>query len=549
MTTELKYMSQLYKGYMLPPDKIPLIVSNTVLAGYFFGDDGLAVVSFLMPIFFLFEGVGYWINCGAFAKSLESVSKDETEFARSYSTLAIILSAVAGIILTGAVIWIFPRIPGFLEIPEKLIPFAEEYGTALAVSGFFLIVAQYFWQFVKLVGLQARVRKIYVLIMIVDVLAVVACVKIFSLGIISLAVGMIFAEIFIILAAGLWLSKAFRKNLFGEVQQPISSICGIISAGGAFASGKFYSLIVVMIFNWFLLNSYGVEGVAIFAVLQTAIRICRLHSQVTWQPLLPILTMEHADKNVAAMLLLFKHSLRQAVIMAILPAVVIYFGAEYFAAELALREFAVKAFQAYSLSVVFAAVNSIFIIAYSVENYKIFANALELLRTLIFVWLFVKLADPSLIFWAFLFAETTALIIIAAGGFVMCKIRKLKTPLLLGAEFFKPSLFMIVERSQGLTAENYAQLKNFVDDKIIRFLDEWLILVKQFSDTGKNDFTTIHIFNAENETRLTLRSTGKLFDYKSNEQGLKLVNGLEKIISRKFTFTLGLNNLYIRLER
>lgn len=69
MTTELKYVNNLYKNYMLPPDKIPLIVSNTILAGYFFGEEGLAVVSFLMPLFFLFETFGFWINYGAFTNN------------------------------------------------------------------------------------------------------------------------------------------------------------------------------------------------------------------------------------------------------------------------------------------------------------------------------------------------------------------------------------------------------------------------------------------------------------------------------------------------
>ena len=63
---ERKYIQNLYKNYMMPPDKIPLVVSNTILAGYFFGKSGLAVVSLFMPIYFLFETLGYWINYGGF---------------------------------------------------------------------------------------------------------------------------------------------------------------------------------------------------------------------------------------------------------------------------------------------------------------------------------------------------------------------------------------------------------------------------------------------------------------------------------------------------
>ena len=201
--------------------------------------------------------------------------------------------------------------------------------------------------------------------MLMDALVAIICIKVFNLGIVSLPIGMIGALLFVIFMSGLWLIKSFKENLFSKIQNPLKSIFEILSAGSAAPLGKFYSLFIVFFFNLVLMQTYGVNGVAVFAVIQTAIRICRLHSQVTWQPLLPILTMEYGDENLGAMLLLLKHSLIQAIIMAVLPAIVIFFGADYFTAELPLHAFAVEAFQAYSLSVVFAAINSIFIVAYS----------------------------------------------------------------------------------------------------------------------------------------------------------------------------------------
>ncbi len=45
---------------------------------------------------------------------------------------------------------------------------------------------------------------------------------------------------------------------------------------------------------------------------------------------------------------------------------------------LSLYDFAVESFKTYSLSVIFAAINSIFIITYMVENHKFFANVMEI---------------------------------------------------------------------------------------------------------------------------------------------------------------------------
>ena len=545
MTTEQKYMKVLFKNYMLPPDKIPLIVSNTVLAGYFFGDGGLAVVSFLMPVFFLFETFGFWINYGAFAKSIESVSKNETEMARSYSLLALTLSVIVGIILSIIIISTFPNLINILEIPAGLHQMAEDYGIMMAVSGIFLVIASYCWQFVKMIGLQAKIRKIYVLIMLIDALVAIICIKIFDLGIVSLPIGMIGALLFVILMSSLWLFKNFKQNLFAKIKNPIQSIIEIFSSGSAPSLGKIYSLFIMFGFNIVLMRTYGVNGVAIFALIQTAIRICRLHSQVTWQPLLPILTMEYGDKNLASMLLLLKHSLIQAVIMAVLPAIVIFFGADYFitnsSVDVSFYNFAVESFKAYSLSVVFAAINSIFIIAYSITNHKVFSNVLELLRSLILIVLFINCTDSSLIFWSFLFAEVVTLILIAAVGFVLCKLNNVRSPLLLKDEFFRPSLFLIVDRQQGLTNENKNQIKIITNEKIVKFIDEWLQVVKKFSDTGKNDFTSIHI----TDNRITLRSAGKLYNYNSDAQAKEIIQSLEGLNSSKYTYTLGMNNLYL----
>lgn len=550
MTTELKYVNNLYKNYMLPPDKIPLIVSNTILAGYFFGEEGLAVVSFLMPLFFLFETFGFWINYGAFTKSIGLVSINESQLARSYSALALTLSAVVGIILFVAVTLNFESMLNLLDIPEELRELAHDYGIPMTVSGIFLVIASYFWQFVKLVGLQARIKKIYVIIMLVDAVITVICVKILGLGINSLAIGMTGALLFVILMAGSWLRKSFRQNLFAKIQNPLKSITEIFLEGSAPAVGKFYSLFIVFLFNLILLKYYGVGGVAIFGAMQTAIRICRLHAQVTWQPIAPIFTMEYADRNLSSMLLFLKVTLQRAFIMAALPTVVIFFGANYFASKIdvdsSLLEFATCAFQAYSLSVIFAAINSVFIIAYSTLNHRIFSNLLEFLRSIALILLFLKFSEPSLMFWSFLFAEVITSIILVAGGLAICKSNNLKSPLLLEPNFFQKSMFAVVDRQQGITDETNKKLGSLANEQIVQFINDWLALVKNFSDTGKNDFSAIHVRNDSDGLKVTLRSMGKLFDYGANAQALKLIQGLRGAVNHKCTFTLGMNNLYLR---
>ena len=552
MQTEQKYIQNLYKGYMLPPDKIPLIVSNTILAGYFFGESGLAVVSLFMPIYFLFETLGYWINYGGLIKTLEEISENQTLRARSYSKLSLTLSIVAGIITAALVLIFFDNLLAILEVPDSLKLLAQDYGKPLVVTGFLLMLCSYTWQFVKIIGLQKRIRKIYVLIMVVNVVGCVIAEKIFSLGIISLIVGMISAEIFILAFSGIQLFKNFGGNLFADIKEPLNSTWNLIYAGSSPAAGKFYSLFQVFLFNVFFLHFYGETGVAVFAVLQVAIRICRLHAQVAWQPLPPLFATEFGDKNISSMSLIFKTALIRAVIFTGLPAIVIFFGADFLAAQSSLRpdsyDFAAEALSIYSLSVILAGVNSIFITLYLSTDHKILSNVVEFARSIVAIIIFLKFAAPEQVFWSFLFAEVVAAVILLIGTIFIKRFGNFRTILLLGEEIFKPSLFMVADRKTGFTSEQSERLKTFLTPETLKFLSDWLTLLKKFSDTGKNDFLAVNILRENDNLRMTLRGTGNLFDYSTNAEAISLIKSCNAIKKYKFNSTLGMNNLYLQVN-
>lgn len=428
---------------------------------------------------------------------------------------------------------------------------ANDYGKALAVSGFFLILSSYAWQFVKIVGLQQRIRRIYVLIMVVNVIACIVCEKIFALGIISLVIGMIVAEIFILIFSGVLLHKSFHSNLFAEIQEPINSAWNLIYAGSSPAAGKFYNLFLVYLFNVFLLHFYGESGVAVFAVLQVAIRICRLHAQVTWQPVPPLFAMEFGDKNVSSMSLIFKNGFQRALMFATLPAVVIFFGAEFLVTQSSLNPsdyaFAADALKTYSFSVVLAAINSIFITIYLSTDHKILSNAAEFSRSIVAIIFFLTFAAHENVFWSFLFAEVVAAAVLFFGSTLIRKFGDFKTILLPVQEFFKPSLFIVADRKVGFISEQNERLKEFLSPDVVKSLSDWMNLLKQFSDTSKNDFLAVHIFR-DDKLRLTLRGTGNLFDFSTNDDAISLIKSCNAIEKYKFNSTLGMNNLYLQIR-
>ncbi len=529
MADSKKYMDKLFKGFMLP-DRFPLIAVNTFFAGYFFSENGLAAFSFILPIYFLFIVAGFAINFGAFSLTVKSVSQSEAEAARKFSSSALILSCATGIILAAAVNIFFEPLLKLFGVPQELYPLVEIYGRLMGAAGFFLVISLYILQFLKLFGMQQQLKKVYKIMLVLNAAVGYSLIKFFNFGLEALAISMIIALIFCIIFEGLQLHKRVGKNLFAPLKFSEIQIAEILTAGSSITLSKIFSLSQILMYNYFLFQIFGVTGVAAFASLQIAIRICRTASGMTLQGITPILTVEYGDKNLAAMLLLFKTAIRRGLIMSILPMAVLLIFTEKFAHT----PLAVDAFRMYALSLIPAAINAIMITIFLTLGHVKFSNFLAFMRSFALLILVLKFA-PEYVWWSFLFAEIVTLIILICGGVILSKKENLKTPLLIDAKKFQPTTYFVVNREKGLTADQRQKISAF-QSNCVEVVEKILSLSNAHSNEKKNNFTAVQITRAGETLELVARSNGKLFDYKN------LIPA-----DWNFKFVLGLNNFYVKL--
>lgn len=528
-------MDKLFKEYMLP-DRFPLIAISTFLAGYFFGEDGLAAFSFMLPIYFLFIVAGFGINFGAFSLAVDAVSKSQQEPAQKFSTAALKLSITIGLILAVAVNLFFWQIVELENVPPNLYQLVESYGRTLAVCGFFLMISLYLLQFLKLIGLQSRLRKIYKVMLLLNAAIIFLCVKVLGMGMAAIAVGMMTAAIFCLMSEGRQLHLRLGKNLFAPVKFSDIPIVKILRAGSAVTFSKIFSLSQIVLYNFFMLHAFGLKGVAVFASLQIAIRICRTASGMTLQGITPILTIELGDKNLPAMKLLLKTALRRGLIFAILPMIILLVGAPHFTESTE----TVEALRIYSLSLIPAAINAIMLTVLLAVGHVKFSNLLAFLRSFALLIIFFAGAyvwRQNLVWWSFLFAEMVTLAVLIIGVKILQRKEKLlpKIP---------PSIFFVVNRQLNLEE----QLPKNIQANVTKILAEWIALNKKFNDRKTDNFTAVQIRNDNDKIFLTLRSNGKLFDYRKYFSENPRENFLRLVDSWKFKFVLGLNNLYLQIR-
>ena len=524
MKSAKKYMSILAKNYMIP-DRLPLIAISTYLSGYFFGKDGLAVHGFLMPLYFMFSIVGFVINAGSLTLAMRAINRFDSERSRQISSAALFFSIVIGLVLM-ILTWIFlDPIVTFLGVPAELHALAMDYAQLFPILGFFLIVSNYAMQFMKIVGLQTQFRLIYKILLVFNGIAIYFCAKILDLGIQSVAIGMLVATIIFLIYGAIQLKKYFHSNLFAPIDFSNLELGAIFQARSALTISKIGLLLQTVLYNHILMLTLGIDGVAVYAGMRMAIQLCRTGSDMSLQPIAPVLTIELGDKNLPACLLMFKTAIQRGLVFAILFSVGI----------LALTEH--EAYKFYVSSLIPAAISAIFIAAYLPMRHEIFANIIALLRTLIIPGAFLIWAyhnDPSKVWWSFPVAEFGTLIFIVLGMKFLQKLKNLKTPLLLDLTTFPKSIFFVVNRDVGLTDDQKSKISN---PKILEAIEEWIKLSREHSDLNKNNFTSVQI----SDDKIVLRSTGQRFDYREVIPSSRL-----KDFDWSFKFVLGLSNLYIQ---
>lgn len=539
MTTEKSFIKKIFSEYMLP-DRFPLIFVNTFLAGYFFGEDGLCVFSLLLPIYYLFIVVGTWINFGAFSMTIRSVGEDAGEIARSYSKLALMSSLAVGAILFVALQIFLDPILDILSVPPELRAMATIYGRTLIAVGFLLIVSTYILQFLKIASMQRQLKLIYKVMLALSAAVSYVCIKFLNFGLEGLAVGMSAALIFCMIFEGRRLHKHFGKNLFAPVREPLQSMRRLLYASSAMALSKLLSLSQIFLFNTACFKIYGASGVAVFATLLMAIRVCRTASAMTLQAITPMLSVELGDHNIKAMMLTLKEAIRRGLTFAgLLPIVILWFGATWFAAKTSLtpqwQEVLAYGFQVYALSLIFAAVNAIFLTALLAMRHEIFANVLAVLRSFALLVLFI-IWQPHHIWWSFLFAEAVTFVILIAGIFILQKFKGYRTPLLLETGIFRPSCYTVFDFAEQSwatdTLEKFLERQKINSRQILAELQNWRQCFEKNTPQAKKHYLAVHLYTDEKFLHMTLRDNGKRMP-RSENCAVKYALGLNSIFYKE----------------
>ena len=241
------------------------VMANSIIAGKFFGTDGLAVMSVVAPFYSLFATVGALAGVGGATLSSHALGRDNLNDANKSFTLSIILSA--GIYLVVASIS-FIFLDNFLYLlgsSEQIFEQAKNYSQIYIIGGFGITLMYLPYNFFKLIGKLKLLKSMYLGIAVVNIFLDIFFVKVLGFGIEGIALGTVIATLGISLFGMKFLLVG--KNSFSlERCFDFDTVRDLLRLGTPSALNNLLTFFRLLIMNRIIVAAAGSAGLAAFSV-------------------------------------------------------------------------------------------------------------------------------------------------------------------------------------------------------------------------------------------------------------------------------------------
>jgi len=392
-------------------------LANSALAGIFFGAAGLAVMSVVMPFYFLFSVIGSLVGVGGATAAAYSLGRDDTRGADSAFSLSVwlclglsfLLGAAGSLCLTD-MLYVFGATP---EIHGA----AYDYGLVYIWGGVGTALFYLPFNFLRLSGRLKLIIGLFLGLAVLNVALDLFFIQVLSLGIAGIAGGTVLASVLVSLAGIFCLLKG--ESAFHFVRQwNMRLALRLMQLGSPAASNNLLTFFRLIILNRLLLATAGEVGLAAFSVV-TALENFSLIvlsglAQGT-SSFISVLTREFDTVSVRRI----EHDAHIIgfVLVGILSAVIWLFPTEIAALfGLSGLELAAASEAAYifAFSLLPSVCCYLMIFYYQAAGFTGLANVLVISRSFIFIllpaWLLAPILGLPGIWWSFTIASLSPLI-------------------------------------------------------------------------------------------------------------------------------------------
>ena len=244
------------------------VMANSIIAGKFFGTDGLAVMSVVAPFYSLFATIGALAGVGGATLTSHALGRDDFESANKSFTLSVILSA--GIYFFVAVICFvsLDKLLYLLGSSEQIFEMAKQYSTIYIVGGFGITLMYLPYNFFKLIGKLKLLKSMYLAMAVVNIFLDIFFVKVLNFGVEGIALGTVISTLGISVFGMKFLlvgESAFKIVKGFEIK----SVKKLLKFGTPSALNNLLTFFRLLILNRIIVAAAGSVGLAAFSVFSS----------------------------------------------------------------------------------------------------------------------------------------------------------------------------------------------------------------------------------------------------------------------------------------
>lgn len=584
------FIKSTFKRYLFPSILSILgytlsLLINSIIVGNVIGEHGLAAMSIVNPIYFIFATMGSLINVGGAVGASILIGKADLKGCNNLFTLSLVFSLISGIFLSiVGMLFLKPMILLFGGEGE-LYPLAYNYARVMVPGGISVILLYFPFNFLRIDGRPHLSVVMFFFMAPINILLDLYFMVSKGMGMYGLALATVISTLAATVLGFIFLFS--KKGTFKLVKPEAigASVKDIAHLGSAMALNNVYNIFRTIIINRLLFAAFGKSAIMIFALLATINNFSQAIISGVSQTITPLIGVFFGEKDNTSIRQTLKLAMITGTVLISILAlllsvlsrqIVVLFGIT----QENMVEKVSMALILFCISLVFAMVNSIFIFHFFTTRRTAIANILTSARAFVFVILtvgiFSILKFEDVVWLGFLLAEIATLLLLFL---IVRKVSNKKTYLskvyLLDQTYEQDGRYIsfsiandvheIVDASIRISAfceEN--DLSPKLSMMISLSLEEMLLSISEHSfKKEEKSYIDIRIFVHTDMVVLRMRNNGLLYDpiayYEkkmADNDGQILDDdsiGIGLIVKNaeevSFNRTFGVNNLTIQLYR
>ncbi len=551
---------------------------DSIIVGNFLGQDALATLSIVSPLFHIFITLASILAAGASVKCAEYIGKDEPDKVNNIFTITMFIAFLLSILLTSVSLIFKEQLAVILGAKGELIQPTADYIFGISLGTFPIMLTIILMPLTRIDN-SPRLSLSSILVMtIVDIGLDILVVTILPMGMFGIALATTIGYISAALVCITHFSRKHNTLHLVKISNLIPILGSISLTGLPDALARFSSAVRTMILNHLLIIIGGVLAVTAFTVRTSAYYIAGALTLGVAHSVVPLAAIFFGEEDKTALKDSLLNTLKTGLYINITGAVILYIFAEQFTRLFGVHsaeavKTCVYATRVFALTMPFMLVNITMLEFYQATRNILMANLICIIDSLVLVicfsFIFTRYLGVGGVWLAFFFSDVLMILILP----VMIRLKSGKWPRMIYDFMLLPRGFGgqpedSLDISIGNSMEEVEELsksigifcrKHNIDEErsynLALFIEEMAgNITKHAFKPGEKKFMDIRILVKADKLILRIRDNCPRFhpfEYLTTQDpedigsniGIRLIKKMATQVN--YRYSIGLNNLII----